>query len=480
MDAKLLTEGGWKAKAAMCKVKDNGLQQALAAYEKLEDDAHDDCLKGIARICERAANLKRSKEVAAVAVAAKYLADLLSAFDAEKNDVLKDKAAAQKTAAAKQDECADDDDEAVEQGDLKTALQSIKTAKKPYYFMYCDVKPYGLIISRKDIRKSAIHKKEMVKLSGGVTRAPKCGEVRYEAGKLVFEMEKALGGTARVIQTYIKNSIGTLVKIMVGAESGDDAPGGPEAPGKPGGPEAPGKPAEDMTRPFEISASVGARGKNKPDDVKAVQTALNLRAKAGLVVDDKCGPKTIGAILKFQKTAGLHKPDGLVEVGKTTAHALAGKPAQPEAPPGKTPRQPIPPPKHDKPALATAPKVWRGTLETVLTNIDVFMEAFSEEYSPQYPGLVKALRKRMAEKLVAMSKKLDARLADALAKANAAKDDATRKAELKNCKVILTEAIQYVKSEPLIAQIDSNLFGVPTNLKKVLSDSLMHMAQSIA
>jgi len=51
-----------------------------------------------------------------------------------------------------------------------------------------------------------------------------------------------------------------------------------------------------------------------------------------------------------------------------------------------------------------------------------------------------------------MSKKLDARLADALAKANAAKDDATRKAELKNCKVILTEAIQYVKSEPLIAK----------------------------
>jgi len=32
----------------------------------------------------------------------------------------------------------------------------------------------------------------------------------------------------------------------------------------------------------------------------------------------------------------------------------------------------------------------------------------------------------------------------------------------------------------LIAHIDKNPFGVETNLKKVLTDSLTHMAQSIA
>ena len=75
--------------------------------------------------------------------------------------------------------------------------------------------------------------------------------------------------------------------------------------------------------------------------------------------------------------------------------------------------------------------------------------------------------------------KLDDKLAHSLAKAHAAKDPAARAAELKTSKVILADYIKYVKSETMIAHIDSNPFGVQTNLKKVLTDSLMHMAQSI-
>jgi peptidoglycan hydrolase-like protein with peptidoglycan-binding domain len=80
-----------------------------------------------------------------------------------------------------------------------------------------------------------------------------------------------------------------------------------------------------MTRPFEISGTVGRGGKNKLEDVQAVQTALNVRAKAGLTVDGKCGPKTIAAIQAFQKTIGYANPDGLVEPGKATARALGGE-----------------------------------------------------------------------------------------------------------------------------------------------------------
>ena len=46
MDPKLLTESGWKATASKFKIKDNGLQRALAAYEKLDDDEHDDRIAG--------------------------------------------------------------------------------------------------------------------------------------------------------------------------------------------------------------------------------------------------------------------------------------------------------------------------------------------------------------------------------------------------------------------------------------------------
>jgi hypothetical protein len=62
--------------------------------------------------------------------------------------------------------------------------------------------------------------------------------------------------------------------------------------------------------------------------------------------------------------------------------------------------------------------------------------------------------------------------------ANAAKDEAARKAELKNAKAILADYIQYVKSEPLIAHIDTNPW-VKVDLKKTLVDTITHMAQSI-
>src|SRR6185369_11588942 len=79
------------------------------------------------------------------------------------------------------------------------------------------------------------------------------------------------------------------------------------------------EPTPDATRPFEISAAVGQGGRNNPEDVEAVQVQLNLKAKAGLVVDGKCGPKTITAIKAYQKTLGMGNPDGLIEPGKTTA-----------------------------------------------------------------------------------------------------------------------------------------------------------------
>ena len=84
--------------------------------------------------------------------------------------------------------------------------------------------------------------------------------------------------------------------------------------------------ATGATRPFEISAPVGQGGRNNPEDVEAVQVQLNLKAKAGLVVDGKCGPKTIAAIKAYQKTLGMSSPDGLIEPGKSTAAGLSGKP----------------------------------------------------------------------------------------------------------------------------------------------------------
>jgi len=138
----------------------------------------------------------------------------------------------------------------------------------------------------------------------------------------------------------------------------------------------------------------------------------------------------------------------------------------------------VEPPKLGKATLAKAPEVWSGTRDIVDTNIEALKKAVQAHYADEHPDLVKEIDTNMA-KLDAIVDRLDTRLSDSLAKAAGARDEVARKAELKNAKTILADYIKYVKSEPMIAHIDANPFGVKTNLKKVLTDSLTHMAQSI-
>ena len=84
-----------------------------------------------------------------------------------------------------------------------------------------------------------------------------------------------------------------------------------------------GEPLLTGVRPFDIGGSVGQGGKNAEDDVRQVQIALN-RQGAKVEPDGKIGPRTIQAIKAFQKKIGIAYPDGLIEVGKRTATALAG------------------------------------------------------------------------------------------------------------------------------------------------------------
>ena len=100
-------------------------------------------------------------------------------------------------------------------------------------------------------------------------------------------------------------------------DNGDEVP-----PFKPGVQDE--EPKQDATRPFEIGASVGAKGKNKPEDVQMVQAQLNKVAKSGLEVDGKCGQKTIAAIFKYQKGCGI-PADGRIDPGGMTERMLKGK-----------------------------------------------------------------------------------------------------------------------------------------------------------
>ncbi len=236
------------------------------------------------------------------------------------------------------------------------------------------------------------------------------------------------------------------------------------------------KPDVRGSGPLGLAESVGRGGKNQPEDVLAVQKALNKRVNAGVPENGKCDGKTQKSIEEFQQRLGQFKASGLIVPGRGVARALASSAKL--GPPPEAPK-PIAPPELGKPMLSKAPAVWRGTRAILATNIVELKKGILAHYGSEHPEVVKEIDEQM-KKLGVILDKLDHRLADALDSANAAKDDDTRKAELKNAKVILTDYIAYVKSEPMIAHVDANPFGVDTKLGKVLSDSLKHVAHAMA
>jgi uncharacterized protein (UPF0210 family) len=158
-------------------------------------------------------------------------------------------------------------------------------------------------------------------------------------------------------------------------------------------------------------------------------------------------------------------------VGTESAEDDEGQPAG-EQPDDESAAAPAPP------TLAKAPEVWHETRQVITTHIDQLKAAIRDEFADEDADLLTEVEQNM-KKLDRILENLDHKLAESLAKAHAMEDAAARKAELQNAKALLATHIKYVKSEPLIAHIDANPFGVKINLSKMLTERLTHMARAI-
>lgn len=91
-----------------------------------------------------------------------------------------------------------------------------------------------------------------------------------------------------------------------------------------------------------IGASVGLGGVNRAEDTRIVQQRLLASSHPPGPIDGRCGPRTISAIVVFQKHF-LRAPDGRVDVAGLSWRRLAPTPPgrrSPASPPGGSEQAP--------------------------------------------------------------------------------------------------------------------------------------------
>jgi hypothetical protein len=387
IDPKLLTEKNWKEALAKLKFKDIGMQKALAAYDGLDDDDYDGCLKvmGVANQC--ANNLKKSKDVAGVPAALKHINDLLAAIQAELKDLAKAKVDEQKVEALtqkkaeeaekKQAEGGKDADQEAEEGAHADRLLSFfkKLKSNPdmeLNFAICDAKPYvGLVISKQPIGSK--HRTELTEISGGSKRFLKPGTCWVENGKLVFDMEDAPAGIAAKLKKAFKFFTGLNIGVMVGDQSDEDEAGESE------------------------SAEHGHR----------------------------------------EQPAGEISPV----------------------------------------ALGKALQAWNKTRQDITTSLGELKKAVVKEFAGEPPATLSKMEKTM-RKVDAVPEKLE-ELGDILDAALNEVDAARRQNILRNAKSLLARQIQAAAADPIIAHIDSNPFGIKTDLMAKLKAGMSEVAHVV-
>jgi len=128
--------------------------------------------------------------------------------------------------------------------------------------------------------------------------------------------------------------------------------------------------------------------------------------------------------------------------------------------------------------LEAAPRLWTQTRSLISNSIDKLLDAIRSEYAQDSSEVIAEIENGLS-KLRDVTARFDHTLAEAIQNAHNSTDEAQRKAELAKAEAIVTEHIKFVQSEPMIEHIDANPFGVQTNLKKLLTASLTHMAKVI-
>jgi hypothetical protein len=217
----------------------------------------------------------------------------------------------------------------------------------------------------------------------------------------------------------------------------------------------------------------GAQAPAQPRDTDQGAGGLGLLGLAGLggTVGAKAAPDG-GSAASFAPFAP--SPSDLITnpYGPDSVFSIPTTPVAPAAPsaPAKV--------SVDMP-LDSAISAWTEANSRMTTNLGQLESAILAAFMGEAPTLFADLQKKVT-RLSGFAKVFDPSLADALNKAKSAVDPVRRDKALVAARTILVKFRNHLKSqEKLLAQIDTNPFGVKMNLKQEISSSLDQVSKAI-
>jgi hypothetical protein len=294
--SKFLSDGGWKDVASKHKLKDNGLLKALSELKRLGDDKHDEALKLLDEALKLIGQLKKAKDVAAAAPAAKYLGEVAGAAEAMQRDVAKGKAEAARQAKAeadkkakaeaakKSDDDEDDDDESPEILSTKMVplLRLVAKGQTMHTLVAKSGKQVVVMLSRKPI-PPARRKLLADQLGGGSTKYYP-GHCALEGGKTTFVLRAEVAGMAKLIKAALLGQTGLRFnKLKARGDDGDDDDDDEDEGGAAASPPS----ADEAPPPALADASVLALGKARGEWSRAREHALRELARLRQLLQDE-------------------------------------------------------------------------------------------------------------------------------------------------------------------------------------------------
>ena len=205
MSEKHLTEPPWRALVAKLKLKDPGLQKALAAYGKI--DAEKDsapALEWLAEITDQAVKLKKANP--AIKEATAYL-----------DEVIKEAMRTMQALAAKPKVEPEDDEESADiKVRLLNSLKKVKAADGGALpFVACVAKPfYGILLGKSPTDKiGPSHKKLLADLTKGTKFI--VGSCVFEHNAHTFVADPVPTGLAKNLKKSLKEFTGLTCKVRV-------------------------------------------------------------------------------------------------------------------------------------------------------------------------------------------------------------------------------------------------------------------------